>query len=80
MGKQLINCNLTGDVRMKKVYLAIEVDGYKNHRKNKAQQERDELKKSILQKYDITLVRLQTDGSKEEEKIRKELDKAYNNK
>ena len=65
-----------------KSVLAIEVDGYDNHKKGTDQYERDKLKNSILHKYNIPLIRLKTNGSGEEEKIRNklnELTKEYNN-
>ena len=54
--------------------LAIEVDGYKNHKKGTKQYERDLLKNSILEKYHIPLIRLKTNGSGEEAMIREKLD------
>lgn len=54
--------------------LAIEVDGYNYHKKGTKQYERDLLKNSILEKYDIPLIRLNTSGSSEESLIRKKLD------
>lgn len=57
-----------------KPVLAIEVDGYKNHKKGTRQHERDSLKNSILEKYSIPLVRLKTNGSGEEKIIREKLD------
>lgn len=51
----------------KKLVLAIEVDGYYYHREGTKQQERDNLKNKILNKYDIPLVRLKTNGSGEKE-------------
>lgn len=54
--------------------LAIEVDGYRNHKKGTKQYERDLLKNSILEKYNIPLVRLKTNGSGEEIIIREKLD------
>ena len=58
----------------KKPVLAIEVDGYKNHKENTIQHKRDLLKNSILSKYNISLVRLSTNGSEEEKIIRNRLD------
>ena len=58
-----------------KPVLAIEVDGYKHHKKGTRQYERDLLKNSILEKYNIPLVRLKTNGSREEAIIRSKLDK-----
>ncbi len=57
----------------KKPVLAIEVDGYKVHKEGTKQHERDLLKNSILSKYDIPLIRLKTNGSEEEKKIRNAL-------
>lgn len=56
-----------------KPILAIEVDGYHNHKKGTRQYERDMLKNSALEKYNIPLIRLKTNGSCEEEKIRNKL-------
>lgn len=53
--------------------LAVEVDGYDNHKKGTKQYERDNLKNSILDKYNIPWIRLKTNGSGEEEKIRNKL-------
>ena len=58
-----------------KPVLAIEVDGYKYHKKGTRQYERDLLKNSILEKYNIPLVRLKTNGSREETIIRSKLEK-----
>ena len=53
--------------------LAIEVDGYNYHKKGTKQYKRDLLKNSILEKYSIPLIRLNTNGSSEESHIRKKL-------
>ena len=45
------------------------VDGFAFHENKPEQQRRDELKNSILAKYDIPLLRLATNGSGEREKI-----------
>lgn len=58
----------------------IEVDGYKYHKKGSKQKERDVLKDSILSKYNISLIRLTTNGSREESIIRSKLDEIVNNK
>ena len=50
----------------KKMVMAIEVDGYHFHKKGTRQNERDKLKDSILQKYNVPLIRLKTTGSGEE--------------
>ena len=60
--------------------LVIEVDGYKYHKKGSKQKERDILKDSILSKYNIPLIRLTTNGSREESIIRSKLDEIVNNK
>ena len=49
--------------------LAVEVDGYSFHKKGTRQAERDALKNSILEKYDIPLIRFNTTGSNEEERL-----------
>lgn len=56
-----------------KPVLAIEVDGYNNHKKGTKQYERDQLKNGILDKYNIPWIRLKTNGSEEEKKIRDKL-------
>ena len=50
--------------------LAIEVDGYKYHKLGTQQYQRDLLKDSILKKYGIPIIRLKTNGSGEEKRIR----------
>ena len=60
--------------------LVIEVDGYKYHKENNKQKERDILKNNILSKYNIPLIRLTTNGSREERIIRSKLDEIVNNK
>lgn len=60
--------------------LAVEVDGYKYHKKDNKQKERDILKNNILSKYNIPLIRLTINGSKEESIIRSKLDKIVSNK
>ncbi|MCM1495962.1 MAG: AAA domain-containing protein [Bacteroides sp.] len=47
----------------------IEVDGFEFHENNPKQQYKDSLKNSILQKMDIPLLRLATNGSGNKEKI-----------
>lgn len=56
-------------------FLAIEVDGYKNHKKGTNQYDRDQLKNSILDKCNIPWIRLKTNESNEEERIRDKLNK-----
>ena len=53
--------------------LAIEVDGYAYHNDNSKQSERDKLKNSVLEKYNIPLIRFSTTGSMEKEKLEKKL-------
>ena len=60
--------------------LAVEVDGYKYHKEDNKQKERDILKNNILSKYNIPLIRLTTNGSREERIIRSKLDEIVNNK
>ncbi len=55
--------------------LAIEVDGFVYHQKNSEQSKRDRLKDSILQKYQIPLLRLSTIQSRERERIKEALKK-----
>ena len=57
-----------------KPVLVIEVDGVSFHEQNKEQQERDSKKNSILQKANIKLLRLKTNESGEEERIKNALD------
>ncbi|WP_419878155.1 AAA domain-containing protein [Brevibacillus centrosporus] len=54
--------------------LVIEVDGVTFHREGSRQKERDNRKDTILQKYSIPYIRLRTDGSNEEVKIRSALE------
>ena len=49
--------------------LAIEVDGYKYHRKGSRQAERDAIKNSIFEKFGLRLLRFSTTGSQEREKL-----------
>ncbi|MCR8843540.1 AAA domain-containing protein [Paenibacillus sp. SC116] len=67
------------DALNKQPLLIIEVDGFESHRNNKAQIERDKKKNSILQKYDVPLLRLPTTGSNEIVKIRRKLDEMLSN-
>ena len=60
--------------------LAVEVDKYKYHKEDNKQKERDILKNNILSKYNIPLIRLTTNGSREERIIRSKLDEIVNNK
>ena len=58
-----------------RLVLAIEVDGWQYHGNNKEQQQRDALKDSIMAAYDVPVLRLPTNGSGEERRIREALDK-----
>ena len=60
--------------------LTVEVDGYKYHKGDNKQKERDILKNNILSKYNIPLIRLTTNGSREESIIRIKLDEIVSNK
>ena len=53
----------------KRTVLAIEVDGYYFHKEGTKQQIRDKLKDKILEKYDIPLIRFNTTGSEEKNKL-----------
>lgn len=50
--------------------LVVEVDGNNFYQNNARQLERDKLKDGILEKYNIPILRLPTNGSGEEEKIK----------
>ncbi len=58
----------------KQTILVIEVDGYKYHNEKTAQHQRDHLKDQILAKYSIPILRLKTNESNEEQRIRNLLD------
>lgn len=58
-----------------RVVLAIEVDGWEYHGNNKEQQQRDARKDSIMAAYGVPVLRLPTNGSGEERRIREALDK-----
>ena len=49
--------------------LAIEVDGFANHKDGTRQAERDRMKNKILEKYDLPLLRFATNGSNEKTKL-----------
>ena len=59
----------------KKVLAAIEVDGYNYHKEGTKQADRDLLKNSIFEKYDVPLLRFSTTGSGEKERLRELLAK-----
>ena len=62
---------------LKQPILAVEVDGTAFHKVGSKQAERDE-KNSIMEKCGLLLLRLRTDGSGEEKKIRSALQAALN--
>ena len=53
--------------------LVVEIDGYAYHANNPYQLKRDEMKDAILQKYNIPILRIKTNESCEERKIRQKL-------
>lgn len=53
----------------KKILAAIEVDGYAYHKAGTRQAERDTLKNSVLEKYEIPFLRFTTTGSGEKERL-----------
>ena len=57
----------------------VEVDGYKYHKKDNKQKERDIIKNNILSNFNIPLIRLTTKGSREENIIRSKLDEIVSN-
>lgn len=58
----------------KQPLLAVEVDGYYNHKEGTRQAERDKLKDHILAVYGLPLLRFATNGSGEKEKLIQKLD------
>jgi hypothetical protein len=58
----------------KRLVLAIEVDGFAFHGNKPEQLERDRKKDSILKKYEVPFLRLKTEESGEEQKVRDMLD------
>lgn len=58
----------------KRPVLIIEVDGFASHENNPKQLERDRIKDSILNKYDLPLLRLATTRCGEELRIKNKLD------
>ncbi|MGO1050869.1 AAA domain-containing protein [Crossiella sp. CA198] len=56
--------------------LAVEVDGFKHHENNPAQLAKDAMKNDILDRYELSWLRLPTTGSGEHGKIRVALDRA----
>ncbi|HNX29688.1 MAG TPA: DUF2726 domain-containing protein, partial [Syntrophomonadaceae bacterium] len=58
--------------------LVVEVDGYAFHANNPRQLERDKMKDTILQKYDIPILRLKTNESREEARLQNKLEQVLN--
>lgn len=58
----------------KKPVLAIEVDGWDNHKEGTVQAGRDALKDHILELYEIPLLRFKTNGSGEKERVLERLE------
>lgn len=58
--------------------LAIEVDGFSNHKDGTRQAERDRMKDRILEKYGLPLLRFATNGSNEKEMLMKKLSTVVN--
>ena len=58
-----------------RLVLAIEVDGWQYHGASDTQRKRDALKDSIMAAYGVPVLRLPTNGSGEERRIREALDK-----
>lgn len=58
--------------------LVVEVDGYAFHSNNPKQLERDKMKDKILEKYNIPILRMPTNGSGEEEKLKDKLSEILN--
>lgn len=62
----------------KMVVLVVEVDGYAFHANNPKQLKRDEMKDRILEKYNIPILRIRTNESGEEAKLRNKLIQVLN--
>ncbi|EEG79110.1 AAA domain-containing protein [Dethiobacter alkaliphilus] len=58
--------------------LVVEVDGYAYHANNPKQLERDKMKDIILEKYNIPILRLKTNESGEERRLRTKLSQILN--
>lgn len=58
--------------------LVVEVDGYAFHANNPRQLERDRMKDTILQKYGIPIIRIKTNESGEEARLRNKLSQILN--
>lgn len=62
----------------KRPVLVVEVDGYAFHADNPKQLERDKMKDRILQKYGIPILRIKTNESGEETRLRNNLNRILN--
>jgi hypothetical protein len=58
--------------------LVVEVDGYAFHVNNPKQEARDKMKDTILEKYEIPILRLRTNESGEEARLNKKLSQILN--
>jgi very-short-patch-repair endonuclease len=56
--------------------LVVEVDGYAFHVNNPKQEARDKMKDTILEKYEISILRLRTNESGEEARLYSKLKEA----
>ena len=54
--------------------LIIEVDGYAFHEAKPEQHERDRMKNGILENYNLPIIRFKTNGSGEEDRLKRKLD------
>ena len=61
----------------KEPLLAIEVDGWLFHKEGTRQAERDKMKNSILEKFELPLIRFATNGSGECEQLIKKLNEIF---
>ena len=59
--------------------LGIEVDGFNYHKEGTKQHERDIMKDAVFEKYNLPLIRLKTNGSREKDIIIEELNSIYLN-
>jgi len=73
-GNTAIDFLIFEKVTDKRPVLAIEVDGYRYHKKNTKQGERDKKKDAILEKYQIQYIRFNTVESEEEKRLIQKLD------
>lgn len=62
----------------KRPVLVVEVDGYAFHENNPKQLARDKMKDAILQKYGIPVLRVKTNESGEEKRLRNKLVQVLN--